>query len=66
MAEETQPEEIIDPMQELPPKDWEELEMRYEREMEAVIQHEQSVMEEIEWVMKACAVGTPSVRDWLC
>jgi len=50
-----QPCEDIDPMEDLPSKDWEELEKRYEREMEAAIQHEQSIIDEIEWVMQVCA-----------
>lgn len=44
----------VNPMEDLLPKDWEELEMRYEREMEAAVQHEQSIMDEIEWIMKVC------------
>jgi hypothetical protein len=42
-----------DPTKNLPTKDWEELQARYERDMEASIQNEQSIMDEIEWVMKA-------------
>ncbi len=41
-----------DPLEELPSKDWEELETRYDGEMEAAVQHEQSIIDEIEWVMK--------------
>lgn len=44
--------ENTDPMEDLPSKSWEELETRYERDMEAAIQHEQSIVDEIEWVMK--------------
>jgi hypothetical protein len=55
MAHDNQPSEDMDPMEELPPKDWEELERRYEGEMEAAIQHEQSIIDEIEWVMQVCA-----------
>jgi hypothetical protein len=52
--QETRAEEHNDPTEDLPSKDWEELEARYELDMEAAIQHEQSIMDEIEWVMKAC------------
>ena len=41
-----------DPMEDLPSKDWEELETRYDGDMEAAVQHEQSIIDEIEWVMK--------------
>jgi hypothetical protein len=50
--QENQRDEIGDPLEELQPKDWEELEARYERDMEAAIQHEQAIMDEIEWVAK--------------
>lgn len=50
----TQHEGSINPMEDLPLKDWEELETRYERDMEAAIRNEQAVMAEIEWVMKVC------------
>lgn len=43
---------FCDPMDDLPSKDWEELETRYDGEMEAAVQHEQSIIDEIEWVMK--------------
>lgn len=42
-----------DPKEDLPSKDWEELESRFEREMEATVQQEQSTMDEIKWIMKA-------------
>jgi hypothetical protein len=54
IVQENQQAEYADPMEELPSKDWEELEARYERDMKAAIQHEQAIMSEIEWVMKAC------------
>ena len=44
-----------DPAEDLPLKDWHELETRYERDMAAAIHHENSILDEIEWVMKACA-----------
>jgi hypothetical protein len=55
MSQGNQPSEDMDPVEDLPLKDWEELETRYEREMEAAIQHEQSIIDEIEWVMKVRA-----------
>lgn len=41
-----------DPMEDLTSKDWEELETRFDGDMEAAVQHEQSIIDEIEWVMK--------------
>lgn len=55
MGEESPHSESGDPMEDLPPNDWEELEVRYERDMEDATQQEQSIINEIEWVMKACA-----------
>ena len=49
-----QHEGYANPIEDLPLKDWKELEARYERDMEAAIQNEQTIMAEIEWVMKAC------------
>lgn len=53
-SQESQQDENVHTMEDLPLKDWEELQSRYEREMEAAIQHEQSIVNEVEWVMKAC------------
>jgi hypothetical protein len=54
MQHDNGPSEDLDPMEALPLKDWEELENRYEQEMEAAIQNEQSIIDEIEWVMSVC------------
>ena len=43
---------VQDPSEPPPAKDWEELEARYAREMDAAIQKEASIMAEIETVMK--------------
>lgn len=55
-SEENSEDQNADPMADLPLKDWQELETRFERDMEAAIQHEQSIMDEIEWIMKACNI----------
>ncbi|KAF7510755.1 hypothetical protein GJ744_006121 [Endocarpon pusillum] len=47
-----------DPMEDLPSKDWEELETRFDGDMEAAVQHEQSIIDEIEWVMKMMKEST--------
>ncbi len=54
IVHENQKEDYTDPLVDLPLKDWEELEARYEQDMAAAIQREQAVMDEIEWVLKAC------------
>jgi hypothetical protein len=63
VVQESRQSEDIDPMEDLPGKDWEELEMRYERDMEAATQHEQSIIDEIEWVMKACGYGSCNLHN---
>jgi hypothetical protein len=63
VVQESQRIEDFDPMEDLPVKDWEGLEMRYERDMEAAIQHEQSLIDEIEWVMKVCGRGACSLHN---
>ncbi len=53
-VQESRQNDNASPVDDLPLKDWQELEVRYERDMQAAIQHEQSIIDEIEWVMKAC------------
>lgn len=57
-VQESQQRENADPMEGLSPKDWEELEVRYGRDMEVAIQHEQSIIDEIEWVMQMMKEST--------
>jgi Neuraminidase (sialidase) len=54
VTQKNQQGESLDPMEDLQPKNWEELDNRYERDMEAAILQEQSILTEIEWVMKVC------------
>ena len=39
-------------LQDLLPKDWKDLEARYDEEMNAAVKHEQSIMEELDWVLQ--------------
>lgn len=57
VIQETRNDDFGNPNDGLPLKDWEGLEARYEQDMEAAIQHEQSILDEIEWVMKVCDRG---------